>query len=39
MCLYCGHSDTDGFLLDYCDGTDFKKNSLQLIFYYDNVDM
>ena len=40
-------SNTDGFLLDYCDGTDFKKhplfsvkkNSLQLIFYYDDVEI
>ena len=42
-----GHSDADGFLQDYCDGSNFKshplfslhKHALELILYYDDCEV
>uniref|UniRef100_A0A1X7UMD5 Uncharacterized protein n=1 Tax=Amphimedon queenslandica TaxID=400682 RepID=A0A1X7UMD5_AMPQE len=45
--VMCGHSQTDGQLGDYCDGSNFKAhplyskgpNSLQVMLYYDDLEV
>lgn len=45
--IHNGHSNNNGFLHDYCDGLNchnhslfsVRKDSLQLFFYYDDVEI